>query len=285
VEVLKTVAPIQVGKAGVAPVTIGGTAPIVLIAGPCVIESEEGATQICAALQAICSSLGVKLVFKASFDKANRTSLGAFRGPGLEDGLRVLRNIRARFGVPITTDVHEPHQAESVSELADLLQIPAFLARQTDLLVACARTGSPINLKKAQFMAPQSVGSAVAKLMASGAHGVMVTERGTAFGHGDLVVDMRGIPQMRGLGVPVCFDATHSVQKPGSLGDSTGGDRSMVPFLANGAAGVGVDALFVEVHDNPDAALSDGPNMLELASLPGVLAKVLAIDRVVRGGK
>jgi 2-dehydro-3-deoxyphosphooctonate aldolase (KDO 8-P synthase) len=282
--VLSPVAALEIGGEDVTRVRIGGGAPLALIAGPCVIEDEHGILGIAAALCGICAELGVPLVFKASFDKANRSSLDGFRGPGLAKGLAVLQRIRQAFGVPITTDVHLPDQAPSVAEVADLLQVPAFLCRQTDLLLACAGTHKPVNVKKGQFLAPGQVKGIVDKVLRSGAGGVMITERGTTFGHGDLVVDMRGLPLVRGLGVPVCFDATHSVQRPGSGGDHTGGDRDMVPFLSRAAAGAGIDALFMEVHDRPDEALSDGPNMVPLSKLREVLQGVLAVDRAVRGG-
>ena len=280
---LHPVAQLEVGGGEVDLVPVGGGNPLVVIAGPCVIESEEGATRICAALRAITSSLGVPFIFKASFDKANRTSLMSFRGPGLVEGLGILAGIRERFGVPVTTDVHQPDQVASVAAAVDLLQIPAFLCRQTDLAVACARAGRPVNVKKGQFMAPDQMGPVVAKLVAQGAHGVMVTERGNTFGHHDLVVDMRGLPTIRRMGVPVCFDATHSLQQPGAEGDRSGGLREYIPFLARGAVGVGVDALFLEVHDNPAAALSDAATQVPLAELEGLLRSVLAVDAAVRG--
>jgi len=281
--VLPPVAPLELGGTDTDPVCIGGGQPLALIAGPCVIESESSAMRICAALRAVTSSLGVPFVFKASFDKANRTSLQSFRGPGLAEGLGVLAAVRERFGVPVTTDVHLPQQAASVAAVADLLQVPAFLCRQTDLLLSCAATGRPVNVKKGQFMAPDQMGPVVAKLVSSGANGVMVTERGTSFGHHDLVVDLRGLPRIRHMGVPVCFDATHAVQRPGAAGDRSGGDREYVPALARGAVAVGVDALFLEVHDDPDQALSDSATMLPLGELPALLERVLALDAVIRG--
>lgn len=279
---LHPVAQLEVGGGEVDLVPVGGGHPLVLIAGPCVIESEEGATRICAALRAITSSLGLPFIFKASFDKANRTSLMSYRGPGLVQGLGILAGLRERFGVPVTTDVHLPEQAPAVAAAVDLLQIPAFLCRQTDLAVACARAGRPVNVKKGQFMAPDQMGQVVAKLVSQGAHGVMVTERGTTFGHHDLVVDMRGIPAVRRMGVPVCFDATHSVQQPGAAGDRSGGAREYVPFLARAAAGVGIDALFMEVHDDPDAALSDAATQVPLAEVTELLRGVMALDAALR---
>jgi len=280
--VLSPVARLDVGKSDVAAVAIGGGRPLVLIAGPCVIESLDHASRICAAIQAVCAEVGIDFVFKSSFDKANRTSISGFRGPGFEDGLSVLAHIRSTFGVPVTTDVHEADQAATVAEVVDLLQIPAFLCRQTDLLVACARTGLPVNVKKGQFMAPWDMSHAVAKLTSSGAQGVLVTERGASFGYNNLVADMRSMPIVRALGVPVCFDATHSVQLPGAGDGRSGGQRDYAPVLARAAVASGVDAIFMEVHDDPDNAPSDGPNMIPLSWLPALLEKLVAIDALVR---
>lgn len=275
----------RVGDARVDAVEIGGGCPLVLIAGPCVIESEAGVTRIFAALRAICAELGLPLVFKASFDKANRTSLSAFRGPGLDEGLEILARVRRRFGAPVTTDVHSPEQAAPVAQVVDLLQVPAFLCRQTDLIVAAAATGQPINIKKGQFLAPWDMANAVAKAVEGAAGrsgGVMLTERGASFGYNNLVVDMRSLPLLGDIGVPVCFDATHAVQLPGGQGDRSGGQRRFVPHLARAAVAVGVDALFLEVHDDPDLALSDGPNMIPLAALPGLLRQIIAVDHAAR---
>ena len=266
------------------PVRIGGDASLVLIGGPCVIESESQVAEICGGIREVCLSLNLDFVFKASFDKANRTSLDSFRGPGLQDGMSILKGIRERFGVPITTDVHLPEQADAVAKVVDMLQVPAFLCRQTDLLVALGRTGRPINIKKGQFMAPPSMKYAAQKVEQSGTSTVMLTERGTTFGHGDLVVDMRGLQQMRELGYPVCFDATHSVQRPSAGFSTSGGDRMFVPALSRAAAAVGIDALFAEIHHQPEAALSDGPNMIPLSELRDYLTQILAIDRAARGG-
>jgi 2-dehydro-3-deoxyphosphooctonate aldolase (KDO 8-P synthase) len=280
--VLSPVARLDVGKSDVAAVAIGGGRPLVLIAGPCVIESLDHASRICAAIQAVTAAAGIDFIFKSSFDKANRTSISGFRGPGFEDGLSVLDHIRSTFGVHVTTDVHESDQAATVAEVVDLLQIPAFLCRQTDLLVACAKTGLPVNVKKGQFMAPWDMSHAVAKLTSSGAQGVLVTERGASFGYNNLVADMRSLPITRALGVPVCFDATHSVQLPGAGDGRSGGQRDYAPVLARAAVAAGVDALFMEVHDDPDNAPSDGPNMIPLSWLPGLLEKLVAIDALVR---
>lgn len=278
---LHPVAPALVGQTDRA-VEVGGAAGIALIAGPCVIESEERTLRIAAELSAIAQRLALPLIFKSSFDKANRTSLTAFRGIGMDRGLATLERVRAELGLPVTTDIHLPGQAAGVAQAVDLLQIPAFLCRQTDLLVAAASTGRPVNLKKGQFLSPSQVGPAIAKLVGSGAQGVIVTERGTTFGHQDLVVDMRGLPLIRQLGVPVCFDGTHSVQQPGAAGTSSGGRRELVPPLARAATGAGIDALFLEVHDNPDQALSDGPCQIPLEALEGILRPILAIDQATR---
>jgi 2-dehydro-3-deoxyphosphooctonate aldolase (KDO 8-P synthase) len=250
-----------------------------LIAGPCVIESLDLCLQIAEAVSDACRRLKIGYIFKASFDKANRTSGSSFRGPGLDDGLEVLSKIKDRLGLPVTTDVHLPEQAQSVAQVCDLLQIPAFLARQTDLLVACAATGRPLNVKKGQFMAPGDMKFVVDKTRSSGQGGVLLCERGTFFGYGRLVNDMAGLPQMRSLGVPVIFDATHSVQQPGGLGGATGGNRAMVEPLALAAAAVGVDGFFFETHPDPDRSPSDGPNMVPLSDFPGVLARVHTLWR------
>jgi 2-dehydro-3-deoxyphosphooctonate aldolase (KDO 8-P synthase) len=267
--------------ATIGPHTCGRGQPLLLIAGPCVIESEELTLSIARRLKELTADLPVQLVFKASFDKANRTSGAAFRGAGLEAGLAVLAAVKQATGMPITTDIHESHQAEPVARVCDLLQIPAFLARQTDLLAAAAQTGRAVNVKKGQFMAPWDMQNVLAKLNAAGCKNVLLCERGTFFGYGRLVNDMRALPQMQALGAPVVFDATHSVQEPGGLGSATGGNRAMVEPLARAAVAVGVDGLFFEVHPDPDHAPSDGPNMLRLDDFRGVLARVLAIRRTV----
>jgi len=271
-----TVQPVRIGRH-----VCGDSQRLLLIAGPCVIESLEGCLQIAETVSGICERLGVHYVFKASFDKANRTSGGSFRGPGLSDGLDVLSKVRSRIGCPVTTDVHLPEQAEPVAQVCDLLQIPAFLARQTDLLIACAETGKPLNVKKGQFMAPGDMKYVVDKVNAAGNGGVMLCERGTFFGYGRLVNDMSGLPAMRALGVPVIFDATHSVQQPGGLGGSTGGNRELVEPLARAAAAVGIDGVFFETHPNPDLSPSDGPNMVPLDQFEKVLERVLTIWRTV----
>ena len=268
------------------PVAIGPhTIPsdrMLLIAGPCVIQSLELCLEIAESVAESCERLGIQFVFKASFDKANRTSSGSFRGPGIDEGLAVLAKVKATIGCPVTTDVHVPEQAIPVSQVCDLLQIPAFLARQTDLIVACAETGKPLNVKKGQFMAPSDMKYVVDKVRASGSGGICLCERGTFFGYGRLVNDMTGLPQMRQLGVPVIFDATHSVQQPGGLGGSTGGNRTMVEPLARAAAAVGVDGLFFETHPNPENSPSDGPNMVPLHQFDAVLDRVHTVWRTVR---
>jgi 2-dehydro-3-deoxyphosphooctonate aldolase (KDO 8-P synthase) len=254
---------------------------LLLIAGPCVIEKPELTLSIAGTLKEMVKGLPVQLVFKASFDKANRTSGTAFRGAGMEGGLEVLAEVKRQTGLPVTTDIHESWQAEPVAAVCDLLQIPAFLARQTDLLVAAANTGRAVNVKKGQFMAPWDMQSVLAKLNDAGCQNVLLCERGTFFGYGRLVNDMRAFPQMQSLGAPVIFDATHSVQEPGGLGTATGGNREMVEPLARAATAIGVDGLFFEVHPDPDNAPSDGPNMLRLDDFPNVLRRVLAIRQTV----
>ena len=259
----------------------GDSKKLLLIAGPCVIESLELCLEIADRVSAICDRLDVNFVFKASFDKANRTSGDSFRGHGLDYGLKVLDQVRKKTGCPVTTDVHQPDQAIAVGQVCDLLQIPAFLARQTDLLVACAGTGKPLNVKKGQFMSPADMKYVVEKVQASGTGGVMLCERGTFFGYGRLVNDMTGLPQMRAFGVPVVFDATHSVQQPGGLGSTTGGNRAMVEPLARAAAAVGIDGVFFETHPRPEESPSDGPNMVPLDQFERVLGRVLSIWRTV----
>jgi 2-dehydro-3-deoxyphosphooctonate aldolase (KDO 8-P synthase) len=260
---------------------VGQGRPLALIAGPCVIESHELTVAIAEQLAELASELGVSIVFKASFDKANRSSIHGFRGPGLDAGLRTLDAARQRSGLPLTTDVHEPHQAAAIAEVCDLLQIPAFLARQTDLIAAAAETGKPLNVKKGQFMAPWDMKNVVKKAAECGNHNVLLTERGTTFGYGRLVNDVRAIPIMQETGCPVVFDATHSVQLPSADGDRSGGERHMVPYLARAAVAAGCDALFVEVHPTPDQAKSDGPNMLQLDRLPQLLQECLRVRAAI----
>jgi 2-dehydro-3-deoxyphosphooctonate aldolase (KDO 8-P synthase) len=268
--------PVKIG-----PHLCGRGQKLLVIAGPCVIESEELTLEIATRLQALAAELPIQLVFKASFDKANRTSGDAFRGAGLSEGLRVLARVREKTGLPVTTDIHESHQAAAAAEVCDLLQIPAFLARQTDLLVAAAQTGQPVNVKKGQFMAPGDMRHVVAKLESSGCPNVLLCERGTFFGYGRLVNDLRAIPQMQALGVPVIFDATHSVQEPGGLGSATGGNRAMVEPLARAATAVDVDGLFFETHPNPDQSPSDGPNMIPLDQFGALLKRLVTLRQTV----
>jgi 2-dehydro-3-deoxyphosphooctonate aldolase (KDO 8-P synthase) len=251
----------------------GGGSPLLWIAGPCVIESRDFTLAVADNLAGLAGRLGIPLVFKASFDKANRSSGKSFRGPGLDEGLRVLADVKRRTGLPVTTDVHETAQVGPVAEVVDLLQIPAFLARQTDLLLAAGRTGRAVNVKKGQFMAPWDMRNVVVKLDEVGNPNLLLTERGSTFGYGNLINDMRAIPWMQDLGRPVIFDATHSVQTPGSQGDRTGGDRRMVPYLARAAVAAGCDGVFVETHPRPDTAPSDGPNMIPLDDLPRLISQ------------
>jgi 2-dehydro-3-deoxyphosphooctonate aldolase (KDO 8-P synthase) len=268
--------PAQIG-----PYRCGRGEPLLVIAGPCVIESESLALAIATRLAEIARSLNVRLVFKASFDKANRTSIEAFRGEGIDEGLRVLAKVRDETGLPVTTDIHESHQAAPVAEVCDLVQIPAFLARQTDLLLAAARSARAVNVKKGQFMAPGDMRHVVDKLAAGGCRNILLCERGTFFGYGRLVNDMQSIPLMQGLGVPVVFDATHSVQQPGGLGSATGGNRAMVEPLARAAVAMGVDAVFFETHPMPDRSPSDGPNMVPLDEFPALLSRLVKLRETV----
>ena len=249
----------------------------VLIAGPCVIESEENVMLIAETVKGIAERLDLDYYFKASFDKANRTSISSYRGPGIDEGLRILQKVKDTYGLKIATDIHEPWQAEKVAEVADIIQIPAFLCRQTDLLVAAAKTGKLVNVKKAQFLAPWDMKNVVKKLEESGNNHIMLCERGTSFGYNTLVVDMTGIVEMKKLGYPVVMDATHSVQKPGGKGNATGGNREYVEPLAKAAIAAGVDALFFEVHPDPDNALSDGPNMVKLNEFESLLQRVIKV--------
>lgn len=253
-----------------------------LIAGPCVIENEKLCRQIAASLKKTCQSLGIFYVFKASYDKANRTSAKSFRGPGLEAGLKLLGQIRAEFQVPVLTDVHTEEQVAAAAEHVDILQIPAFLCRQTDLVQAAVRTGKIVNLKKGQFLSPKEMGQVVAKAQGAGAKKLLVTERGTTFGYNNLVTDMRAIPVMNQFGFPVIFDATHSVQLPGGGGDKSSGQREFAPVLARCAIVAGANGIFVETHPDPDRALSDGPNMVPLAEMPALLKSLLKVRAAIQ---
>lgn len=255
---------------------------LLLIAGPCVIESEEHVWMMARELKQIAEASGVKLVFKASYDKANRTSGDSFRGPGIDEGLRILKNIRTELHLPVLSDVHCITQVEAAAAVLDIIQIPAFLSRQTDLVLAAAQTGKVLNIKKAQFSAPEDMRNVIEKVYSTGNRQVFLTERGASFGYNNLVVDMRSLPIMRSLGVPVVFDGTHSVQKPGGLGKATGGDRSFVPYLCRAAVATGIDGLFLEVHDQPENAKSDGPNMIRLTDLKPLIDTLVKIDAIVK---
>ena len=263
-------------------VAFGNDLRLTLIAGPCQMESREHALECAAALVEMASAAGVGLVYKTSFDKANRTSVSGVRGLGLEKALTVFSDIRARFNVPVLTDIHTQEQCKPVAEVVDIMQIPAFLSRQTDLLVAAGETGAVINIKKGQFMAPWDIANAAAKVASTGNERILLTERGVSFGYNTLVVDMRGLPIMAKTGYPVIFDATHAVQQPGGMGVASGGDRRMAPVLARAAVAVGVAGVFAETHPDPDKAPSDGPNMLPLRAMPAFLETILAFDAIAK---
>lgn len=269
-------------------VRIGGGQPLALIGGPCAIESEKHALMTAERIAAIAAARGVPFIYKSSYDKANRSSITGYRGPGLAEGLRILRKVRDTLGVPVLSDVHQVSEVGPAAEILDVLQIPAFLCRQTDLILAAARTGRPVNVKKGQFLAPADMKNVVDKILSVGNRSILLTERGTSFGYQNLVVDMRGLPDMRALGCPVVFDATHSVQLPGGAGDRSGGERKYVPALARAAVAVGIDALFMEMHEDPDRTLpdgrplSDGPNMLRIDDLPRLLDELTAIAKALR---
>ena len=261
---------------------IGGGQPLVLIAGPCVIESERHAMRMAERLVKIAAKAKIPLIFKASYDKANRSALSSFRGPGPKEGLEILRKIKARFRVPLLTDIHEPAQAAAAAEVCDVLQVPAFLSRQTDLLIAAGETGRVVNLKKGQFLSPWEMANAVEKVKSTGNKKIVITERGVSFGYNNLVVDMRSFPILAKTGCPVIFDVTHSVQLPGGQGKASGGQPEFIEPLARAGTAVGVDGIFLEVHDHPERALSDGSNALRLDRLPSLLAKLMAISELVR---
>ena len=263
-------------------VKIGGNRPLVLIAGPCVIEDEATTLRHAERLMTICNGLSIPLIFKASYDKANRTSINAYRGPGLKVGLAILRKVKEALGVPVISDIHSIEQIAPASEVLDILQIPAFLCRQTDLLVAAAKSGRVINVKKGQFLAPWDMKNVAGKIAASGNENIILTERGASFGYNNLVVDMRSFPVMRATGYPVVFDATHSVQLPGGQGDSSGGQREFVEYLSRAAVATGIDGIFMEVHEDPEKALCDGPNSIPLSDLPGLLKTLKILDSVIK---
>ena len=266
-------------------VRVGNDLPLALIAGPCALESRGHALEMASALKEICAKAGVGLIYKTSFDKANRTSANSARGMGLELALPIFDEIRATLGVPVLTDVHTEEQCATVSQAVDVLQIPAFLCRQTDLLVAAAKTGKAVNVKKGQFLAPWDMKNVVAKITDAGNANVLATERGVSFGYNTLVSDMRALPVLKEIGCPIVFDATHSVQQPGGQGTKSGGQREMVPVLARAAVSIGVAAVFMETHQDPDNAPSDGPNMVRLKDMPGLLSELVEFDRLAKRKK
>lgn len=263
-------------------VSFGNNKPFVLIAGPCVVESKAAVFKIAETLVAITSKLKVPFVFKASYDKANRTSVDSFRGPGMDEGLQILKEVKKKFGVAILSDVHDVHDMKTAAEVVDIIQIPAFLCRQTDLLLAAGRTGKIVNVKKGQFLAPWDMKSVVEKIESTGNKKILLTERGVSFGYNNLVTDFRSLSMMGNLGYPVVFDASHSVQQPGGLGHASGGKSEFIPLLARCAVAAGCDAIFMETHTDPAKALSDGPNMLPLNKMPDLLSELLAIDKIVK---
>jgi len=279
-------APIEAVRVG--SIAIGGGAPLVLIGGPCAIEDEKHALMTAERLAKIASDRRVSFIYKSSYDKANRFSINSYRGPGLREGLRILKKVRDTLGLPVLSDVHQVDEVAPAAEVLDVLQIPAFLCRQTDLVLAAAKTGKPVNVKKGQFVAPGDMKNVVDKVLSTGNRSILLTERGASFGYHNLVVDMRGLAIMRGFGFPVIFDATHSVQLPGGAGDRSGGERKYVPALARAAVAFGIDALFMEMHEDPDRTLadgrplSDGPNMLRIDDLPPLLHQLQAIESAVR---
>ncbi|MFO7982899.1 MAG: 3-deoxy-8-phosphooctulonate synthase [Desulfuromonadales bacterium] len=269
-------------EVNVGQTVFGGSRPLVLIAGPCVIEDEKRTLRIAEFLRRLTDDFGIGLVFKASYDKANRTSVDSYRGPGIEEGLRILGKVKNELDLPVVSDIHDVSQVAPAAEVLDILQIPAFLSRQTDLLVAAGRSGRTVNVKKGQFLAPWDMQNAIGKIESTGNNDILLTERGVSFGYNNLVVDMRSVAIMRDMGCPVIFDATHAVQLPGGAGGVSGGQRQFVGPLSRAAAGIGIDGLFWEVHDDPDQALCDGPNSLALNSLSRLLEDVLAIDAIAK---
>jgi len=268
----------------IADIKIGGKNPLVLIAGPCVIESEDATFRLARQLKTIAQKLGFPFIFKASYDKANRTSFHSYRGPGLKEGLKILAAIKKRVGVPVLSDVHETSEVLPASQVLDVIQIPAFLCRQTDLIMAAARQGKPVNIKKGQFLSPSEIAPIIQKTTAAQNRRILITERGTTFGYNNLVVDMRSLVIMRKFGFPVIFDATHSVQLPGAKGQASGGEREFIPPLALAAAAVGIDGLYLEVHQNPNEALCDGPNSLRLSEVTALLRKIKKITAITKAG-
>jgi 2-dehydro-3-deoxyphosphooctonate aldolase (KDO 8-P synthase) len=264
-------------------VSFGGNKRFTLIGGPCVIESEELVMEVAGKMKEICDKLGIEYVFKSSFDKANRSSINSYRGPGIDKGLEIIARVKSKYGVPATTDIHETWQAAKVAEVVDILQIPAFLSRQTDLIIAAANTGKCVSIKKGQFLAPWDMKNVVNKMLECNNENILLMERGTTFGYNNMVVDMRGLLEMREFGYPIIFDATHSVQKPGGKGEITGGDREFVFPLMRAALATGVDGIFAEVHPNPDKGKSDAANMLRLDSIEEMLIKAIEIDKIIKG--
>jgi 2-dehydro-3-deoxyphosphooctonate aldolase (KDO 8-P synthase) len=265
-------------------VTIGGGAPLALIGGPCAIENEKHALMVAERLQRMTGDAGVPFIYKSSYDKANRSSIHSYRGPGLTEGLRILRKVKDETGLAVLSDVHDVSEVAPAAQVLDVLQVPAFLCRQTDLIVACARSGRPVNVKKGQFVAPRDMVNVVEKVRASGSEDLLLTERGSSFGYNNLVVDFRGLPIMRGFGYPVVFDATHSVQLPGGQGTSSGGQREFVPVLARAAVAVGVAGVFIETHPDPDHAPSDGPNMVPLREFEALVKRLMEFDALSKRG-
>jgi 2-dehydro-3-deoxyphosphooctonate aldolase (KDO 8-P synthase) len=263
-------------------ITVGANSSLLLIAGPCVIEDEDTVLETARRLKEICERLNIPLIFKSSYDKANRTSLKGFRGPGLKKGLRILEAVKEKYGLLILSDVHSVEEVKPAGEVLDVLQIPAFLCRQTDLILEASRTGKPVNIKKGQFLAPWDVKNIIEKFTSTGNEKLLLTERGTSFGYNNLVVDMRGIVIMRSFGYPVIFDATHSVQLPGGHGTSSGGQREFAPYLARAAVAVGIDGLFIEVHPTPDKALCDGPNMIPLSEVEDLLKTLIKLRKIIQ---
>ncbi|MGB1918715.1 MAG: 3-deoxy-8-phosphooctulonate synthase [Candidatus Puniceispirillales bacterium] len=263
-------------------IPIGNDLPMVLIAGPCAIESLEHAIDMAAALDRMAKELGIGFIYKSSFDKANRTSIHSHRGSGIDQGLAILAEVKKQIGCPVLTDIHLPEQCEDVAAVVDVMQIPAFLCRQTDLLIAAARTGKAVNVKKGQFLAPWDMEHVVSKIADAGNNNILITERGTSFGYNTLVTDMRGLPQMAATGYPVIFDATHSVQQPGGLGGASGGQRQFVPTLSRAAVAIGVAGVFMETHQQPDKAPSDGPNMIPLDHMPALIKTLLDFDHLAK---
>ncbi len=266
----------------IAGLSVSNTAPLTIIAGPCQLESADHAQMIAGKMKEACEAVGAQYIFKASYDKANRTSISGVRGPGMEDGLKILQSVKDAIGVPVLTDVHWPEQCSAVAEVADVLQIPALLCRQTDLVLAAAETGAAINIKKGQFLAPWDMANIVAKVEFTGNTRILLTERGTSFGYNTLVTDMRSLPQMGQTGYPVVMDATHSVQQPAGLGGATGGQREFAPLMARAAVAIGVAAVFIETHEDPDRSPSDGPNMIYLDQMPALLETLMQLDKVAK---